>query len=200
MTPIFPTSRIEFKDCKTGPSFANYQSTEVALIDYSFNAVPQVYQLKPQIFELFIDPSRPNLDHTFDASAFLQVGDLIEIDTSKKLIKLTNENLLSYQYLLTFNAHTPPPDLANALHVLKNALLVSVGGIKVEFPFPPDLTDNFTSKTFTLSLPLLSSIFASSVIEEPKNIQAIVRLCIFSCVNPPISLKAANKSLCQVQL
>lgn len=122
--PQFQIARPEFKELRR-PKLNQHAHVEVALIDRSQSGFPHVFQLNNleaanlnQLERLRLEIS--NLHH--DAFHFL--GELFEIDTDKKVITLTDDNLLTYKYLIVASGTSNADEFQAFLPTLKDVLLL----------------------------------------------------------------------------
>jgi|688.fasta_scaffold07306_6 hypothetical protein len=180
-------SKPEFKELSKGLTSQHFHA-EVILIDRSSPALPQVYQLKADHLPYLMDQNILTLTR----DAFINIGDLLELDTYKKTVRLTEQNLVTYKYLIDFTGGDLPLELSAALHTLKEALLLENCQIKNKLP----------KKKTDSSQP----ISRSSMTEKPndsKNIEKMVQMKIAAKAKETSTkgdLSSSTKSLCQVRL
>lgn len=184
-------ARPEFKDLQKGPVRLHFFS-EVLLVDKSSgNTRPLVFQLKDGLH-----PSLENIERLQNFSgrfedAFIFAGELMEIETEKKIVRLTNDLVYSYGRLITATTHMSSLEISTLLHALKNALLLETLRIHQKMSGEDLLKEN--PHSFSIQKPP----------ELPNNdIEKIVQPCMDSNAQshecPDIS--SSSKTLCQVQL
>lgn len=116
------------------PEFDNQKKTllnhqfriDVVLIDRSTSANPPVFQLTSDLSAIL--PAQ--LRHSYDRQHFNQLGELFEIDTSTRVIRLTNQIVISYKYLIEFIGHDHPPEISKGLLPLLEAIHFEESRIK----------------------------------------------------------------------
>lgn len=116
------------------PEFDNHQKSllkhqfhvDVVLIDKSTSANPQVFQLTSELSSL----SPNQLRHSYDRQHFNQLGELFDINTSGKVIRLTNQIIVSYKYLIEFIGYDHPPEISKGLLTLIEAMHFEESRIK----------------------------------------------------------------------
>ena len=179
--------RAEFKDYRKMPTNQHFHA-DVVIIDRSTTgAAHQVYQLKAEYLNFYEDLLLLRQEFTrLNRDAFIVLGDLLKIEMSKKVIALTNNNIISYKYLLLFNGIEQPIELETALHTLKDALLIEATKIKDRLNLEPAL--HATAHTYSIPL-------------KATNIGKVAQPCMNQSADAMmIDLGATARSLCQVQI
>jgi hypothetical protein len=183
-------SRTEFKDLRQGLCTEHFYA-EVVLIDRSNDAIPQVYQLKAGYISS-LDPYTLRHDfHTYKKDAFLIIGELLKIDADQRNIYLTNDNLVTYKYLINFSGNEHPLELSTALNTLKDALLLESLNIKARISTESQSTTNNEVTTHTFS----------ECSDESKTIDKIVQPRMGKNSDSfSNDITTTAKSRCQIQL
>lgn len=128
-------NRPDFKDLKPGIN-THHHYAEVVLIEKSpQGSKPVLYQLKKDQISSF-----HNLDilrHEFiqlPHPAFLLLGEILDVNMNKKTIVMTNNNLVTYKYMLLVANIEHDEETHVALHTLKDALLMDAMDIRMKIP------------------------------------------------------------------
>lgn len=154
--PQFQITRPEFKELRR-PKLNQHAHMEVALIDRSQPGFPHVFQLN--------NLEVANLDHlerlrleisNLHQDAFHFLGELLLIDTDKKVITLTDDNLLTYKYLIVASGTSNAEEFQAFLPTLKDVLLLEALNAKAKIaqskvkrspsPFEMDQPHGFSAK------------------------------------------------------
>jgi NADH dehydrogenase FAD-containing subunit len=118
-------SRPSFQDFKKGLD-SQHLFAEVVLLDKSTDgAYPQLYQLSKDHLTPFenLEILRQNFI-SLPHPAFILVGEIIKIDMAKKTIVLTNDNVVTYKFLILVVEHGQRTEISTVLHALKDALIL----------------------------------------------------------------------------
>ncbi len=189
--------RAEFRDFRKGLASQHCHS-EVVIIDRSpTGAAHQVYQLKAEYMNFcdnlsYLRQEFQRLDH----DAFIVMGELQEVAMAKKVIVLTNGNVITYKYLILFNGNEQPIELETALHALKDALLIDAINIKDKLkvalsPYTP----------FGISMPNETPSHTYSSNQDSNSIDKVAQpLMQQQGDSLSIDIGANARSLCQVQI
>ena len=154
--PQFQIARPEFKELRR-PKLNQHAHVEVALIDRSQPGFPHVFQLNnlevaslEQLDRLRLEISNLHQD------AFHFLGELLQVDTDKKVIALTDDNILTYKYLIVASGTSNADEFQAFLPTLKDVLLLEslnakakIGQSKVKrspSPFDMDHPHGFSAK------------------------------------------------------
>ena len=93
---------VDYKDRRAPPSWQTHLVADIILIDKTNNALhPTIYQLKDTVV-----PSNHQILYwksgaiNIPQEAFVLIGEAVTIDKKKKQILLTNNNVISYKYLI----------------------------------------------------------------------------------------------------
>lgn len=185
------SSRVEFKDPQKG-ILSLHSHAEVILIDKSSAAIPQVYELKADFISSHCNPYIIRQEfEVLKRDAFILVGNLVEIDTLHKSVRLTNNNLMTYKYLIVFSGNEHPLELSTVLPALRDALLLEAFNIKdIILKETSSMYPSHTDHSFSASSP------------DKANFDKVVQPRILNqqsdTYTPDIASSA--KSLCQVKL
>lgn len=188
--PQFQIARPEFKELRR-PRLNQHAHVEVALIDRSQPGFPHVFQLNnlevanlDQLERLRLEISNLHRD------AFHFLGELLQIDTEKKVIALTDDNLLTYKYLIVSSGTSNADDFQAFLPTLKDVLLLESLNAKAKIaeskvkrspsPFEMDQRQGFSAKEEPLPsdkvAPLVKKLPSSEVPNKGASVNP-KRLC-----------------------
>lgn len=128
---IFP------KTDRVGPAYgqeptfrSQYISTKLVVVDKrSSQTQPQIFVLSPEsvIDTEELQALKVQFLSGFYTGVFIPMGPFLSIDRQKKLVKLPQERLISYQYLIVVNSHLNRDDsseLRSGLNPLIDALRI----------------------------------------------------------------------------
>ncbi len=127
------------------PKTSHHIQAEIVLIDKSSDVLqPLLYQLKTDVLNNELDTPVINNPGflTLEKNSFLMMGEVLEINKTKKQIYLKNEDTVSYKHLIiasglkqTASCTIHNDELASGLHALIEALRVRKNSSKaLQFP------------------------------------------------------------------
>lgn len=193
--PQFHINRPEFKEFRR-PTLSQHAHVEVVLVDRSQSGgFPQVFQLNDQNIASMDQLDRlrqeiANLHH--DAFQFL--GEALQIDHDKKVITLTDDNILTYHYLIVVANAYQTREFNAFLPTLKDVLLLEAlnvkskiaDGKKKQLPSPFEIVQ---TQGFTASEGATSS----------SKVAPLVKQRIAETDSPSGGTSVHPKRLCQVK-
>ncbi len=193
--PNVYVARLEFKDYQKGLNSQHFH-VDVALVDRSTDRIV-VYQLKSELSSLFA-AFRNHFD--LNDSAFQEVGELLDIDENKKIIRLKDKNILSYKHLIVFTSNDFSRALSKALATLKDALILDSLNIQKIFSAPQP--EEISQKNFMLCRKTTSHTFSQFGQSNGSPIKNVIPTEMISQKPQAftIHLSVSNKALYHVKL
>lgn len=194
-------SRPQFQDLKKG-LHTSHLYAEVVLIDKSPEGPkPRLFQLKKDQLTPFqsMDVLRQEFI-TLPHPAFILMGEVRDIDTSKKTIIMSNDNIVTYKFLIIVSGLDQTVELTTILHTLKDALMLEAMNVKEKIPMARNPYTRFglASKKQGHSFSVPSQAIAPQFkyieqIVQPKIVDTDPQTLLFN-------LNASSKKLCTLQM
>lgn len=149
---------------------------DIILIDKTQDSLkPLLYQIKKEALTEGDDflSLKKNGYFSIDRNAFMMIGAVITIDKKKKLITLSNEDTVSYNYLILASGIHPPPfgcvhdeEFVAGLHALLEALRVRKN--LPEYLQSPEIHELTEKYRLPIKLTLIEEHSALEKVIQPK--------------------------------
>ena len=192
--PQFNIARTELKDLRR-PALSQHVHLDVVLIDRSQQGVfPHVFQLNNENVSNLdqLDLLRQKIA-SFHLDAFTYLGEALQVDTDKKMITLTDDNMITYKYLIVVSSPCHARELNAFLPTLKDVLLLETLNIQAKLN---------QDKSKSLPAPFQKNQSASlHAKDESHTSTKLVPIAQKSIASPDVAVQTSvhPKRLCQVK-
>lgn len=177
----------DYKDRRSSPSWQTRIFAEVILVDKTLSALhPRIYRLKDNVV-----PTSHQIQYwksgaiTLPDEAFDLVGEALVIDKKKKQVLLTNENTISYNYLIIASGTKPLLSFENRKFLAAIQALIDALRVKQKIPY-----------SFAKHMPMLSKV-RSPLFSVQQQSRVVVSEAIKSIVQPQMCQAMMHKNLSQ---